>query len=329
MRKSAWNHDEQRALQGLSLLAQVIYLRAFRWRMDYTTGVTGGRGNTIKRPSLTEIAEFVPDHGSTRKKWRAGREEIRAAISELQRAGLIINNGSTRERGYVFHCPLANTDESFQNVNPQGTPNEPPSMNPTGESSNGADSRGGNPQGTPKELPSMNPHPSGIRYTDNSVERESSNLLRPRVDHQRGIRTPIPDDFAVTEQHVQFAGMHRLPNPHGSILKFIAHHQSKGTESANWDAAFHKWLITERGYEQARKAQDETYRTTGSQRRTASDRAEDFHDHLKELYAEAMDAEVVQQDAGEVWPQVDAELPDEGDPDAGPGGMGGGFDGFH
>ncbi|RDH91863.1 MAG: hypothetical protein DIZ77_06415 [endosymbiont of Seepiophila jonesi] len=79
------------------------------------------------------------------------------------------------------------------------------------------------------------------------------------------VRTLIPDDFAVIEQHVQFAGMHRLPDPHEHVLKFVTHQQSTKKQSADWNAEFRKWLVTERGYEKARKVNHEAHQSTHGQ----------------------------------------------------------------
>lgn len=86
---------------------------------------------------------------------------------------------------------------------------------------------------------------------DKSREEEISPDRSPRESEssgnaRAGFRTPIPADFQVTEQHRQYAGMHRLPNPDDCILAFVNHHQAKGTLSANWDAEFRKWLATQK-----------------------------------------------------------------------------------
>jgi hypothetical protein len=67
--------------------------------------------------------------------------------------------------------------------------------------------------------------------------------------------SPIPDDFSVTKQHADYARIHGLPDPHDCVLQFVAHHQAKGTLSADWDAEFRKWLANERVYRKTTRGQ--------------------------------------------------------------------------
>ena len=106
--RSQWNDAEDAALQGLTPEAQVIYLRGFRRYMDYATGVAGGHARKLSYRALAELIAVDPDWGSQRK--RADTPSlgiVRARVAELERAGLVVNHGSSRSRGLVFKLPLA------------------------------------------------------------------------------------------------------------------------------------------------------------------------------------------------------------------------------
>lgn len=142
MPRTAWNDDEQAALRGLSMLAQLIYLRVFRRRMDYRTGIAGGLGHRITATSIAEEVAFIPDPRSTKKPWVPTRGEIRAAIAELERprpidgdpewrVSLLIEAGSRLDIGYVKQLPLADRGASVQKMNnPRASQEQPADINP-------------------------------------------------------------------------------------------------------------------------------------------------------------------------------------------------------
>ena len=93
-----WNDDEDFALQGLSLEAQVIYLRGIR-RFADRNGVAG-RARRINRASLSEVCHFVPDACSRLKEARPTWAQVRRRLQELERAGLVKMLGDM-----VFYLP--------------------------------------------------------------------------------------------------------------------------------------------------------------------------------------------------------------------------------
>ncbi|NEV64715.1 hypothetical protein [Thiorhodococcus minor] len=143
MPRTSWNDDEQAALRGLSMLAQLIYLRVFRRRMDYRTGIAGGLHRRITATTIAEEVAFVPDPRSTKKRWAPSRGEIRAAIAELERArpcdddperlvSLLVDAGSGIEVGYIKRLPLADRGASVQNMsNPRTTREQPGQSRPS------------------------------------------------------------------------------------------------------------------------------------------------------------------------------------------------------
>lgn len=154
-----FNGGEEYGLQGLSLLAQVVYLRGIRPYMNYDTGIAGNpqRRQGVKTLSLAFLAavsEFLPDWGSKRKPCRPTHEQVRAALEELKRHGMIEDRGSSRMVGLVFLCANAHTNQFARNRNPAGT-GEEPRRNPAGTLEPSA------PQGTPPGgLPEIQGFPS-------------------------------------------------------------------------------------------------------------------------------------------------------------------------
>jgi hypothetical protein len=122
--ETKWNDQEDAALSGLSMLAQLIYLRVFRRHMDYATGMAG-LNYRIDYQAICDAAGFVPDPGSKEPRWRPTKGKVRAAIHELERilphlgreVPLLIEAGSNPHRGYLKRLPLASTDQSVQKGN--------------------------------------------------------------------------------------------------------------------------------------------------------------------------------------------------------------------
>ncbi len=118
------NEAESAALMGLSLLAKTLYVIGLRCFVDYATGVVGVR-RRISRQYLREVAEYVPDSGSTRKAWQPSNGEIRAALEELGRAG-VIARVPRYQRALVFSLPLVIRRHSVQKRSNRGTTDEEP-----------------------------------------------------------------------------------------------------------------------------------------------------------------------------------------------------------
>jgi hypothetical protein len=153
-----WNDNEDHALQGCSLLAQIIYLRGIRRHMNYQTGIAGNpKVRKLSLSGLADIARFEPDWGSRKPAWSASKEEVRAALEELKRSGLIQDSGSSLKDGLIFFLPLADANKSVQKRNPTGTPQEPHNSEPHEEMSNGAGSVDRNPTRNPTDEKPRNP----------------------------------------------------------------------------------------------------------------------------------------------------------------------------
>lgn len=95
-----WNDDEDAALQGLSLEAQIIYLRGIR-RFADKNGVAGIE-RRINRASLSEVCHFLPVRRSPRPESKPTWEQVRHRLNELENAGLIV-----QKPNLVFELPLS------------------------------------------------------------------------------------------------------------------------------------------------------------------------------------------------------------------------------
>jgi len=129
---TSWNDAEEDALHGLPWMAQLVYLRGLRRFMDYRTGVVGVvRG--VSRQSLTETVYVEHVQGRHTPKDTSDKA-VRAAIEALIRAGLIERTGDAKR--LIFKLPLADSDESVQNMRGRRGADEGPTRKGREESSN-------------------------------------------------------------------------------------------------------------------------------------------------------------------------------------------------
>jgi predicted transcriptional regulator len=96
----------------------------------------------------------------------------------------------------------------------------------------------------------------------NIVSEPYNNSLYPNslyVSANEEKLKPISENYCPSENlFIQIQNIPDCPDPSDPIelSKFIAHHQSKGSKSANWDAAYRYWLI--KGAEYNRKLKEKT-----------------------------------------------------------------------
>ena len=104
-----WNDDEDEALQGLPLRAQIIYLRGIRRFMNYETGIAGGQERRISLKGLAEVAEsYYNKRLSTPNK-----KEVIVSIEQLKQSGLIER---IPDKDYlIFFLKKATSHKSVQN----------------------------------------------------------------------------------------------------------------------------------------------------------------------------------------------------------------------
>jgi len=251
-----WNDEEDEKLQGLPHFAQLLYLRVLRRHMDYRTGIVG-RKRRISYQMIIEVMYVERARGSTVREEKVTVKKIRVALQQLISAGLIepVRKGDKFE-SMVFMLPVASIDASFSSdFDPAGEvcPNEEGQMK--GKRAGAREGQGENVV----FMRSERGYPQRGRANEGQARRgrppDLRNIhthTRARVDSLTCTTTPVPEDFAVSEQHVEYARAHRLPDPHDCVLAFVAHHQARGTLRENWDAEFRKWLANERVYRQGR-----------------------------------------------------------------------------
>lgn len=107
-----WNDAEDEALRRVTWMARLVYLQGIRRRMDYSTGIAGERW-VISYQQLSEVLDCT-EH-TTAPDPKATKRMLQRAFEALERAGLVrwIRAEGPR-RGIVFHCLLADRDQSVQ-----------------------------------------------------------------------------------------------------------------------------------------------------------------------------------------------------------------------
>lgn len=88
--------------------------------MDYATGVVG-LARVVNYQSLIEVCDHVADAGANRREERLTKHGARAAIDELERAGLIEKRRGADRWQLIFYLPLADRDRTVQKMNRRGT----------------------------------------------------------------------------------------------------------------------------------------------------------------------------------------------------------------
>ena len=108
-----WGDAEEKKLQGIPHLAQLVYLRCLRRFMDYKTGVVG-EARKISWLQMAETTEVIRDARSTERDYRATDKELRVAIEQLIRAELVVRlpkrNPANRFEEQRYRLPLAVLD---------------------------------------------------------------------------------------------------------------------------------------------------------------------------------------------------------------------------
>ena len=104
-----WNDDEDEALQGLPLRAQIIYLRGIRRFMNYENGIAGGQERRLSLKGLAEISESYYN----RKLSTPNKKEVIVSIEQLKQSGLIER---IPDKDYlIFFLQKATSHKSVQN----------------------------------------------------------------------------------------------------------------------------------------------------------------------------------------------------------------------
>lgn len=183
--RTQWNDAEDRALDYLPHLDQVIYLRGIRRRMDYATGVAGlSQDGPISYGWLSQLCEVRPRACSTMKPPpRPDKNALRSVFDRLEAAGLIRRVRDHGLKSLVFECLLADRGSSARNMSHPSATHEPPTeTNPQYSSIDAAFSNESHPSATQGDETMSHPiQGTGIRdISDNSEQIESDVALRAR-----------------------------------------------------------------------------------------------------------------------------------------------------
>jgi hypothetical protein len=81
---------------------------------------------------------------------------------------------------------------------------------------------------------------------DTDTDTDTDKYLKEKVEKEKSppkkLARQLPDDFCVTDKHVQKAIENDWPDPGGEIEKFTDYYASRGTKMLDWDRAFYGWL---------------------------------------------------------------------------------------
>lgn len=210
-----------------------LYFAGIRQYMDYETGIVGIK-RKISWLSLRETMRIEPQPGV--KECLPDRNRVRRGVRTLERIGLLKNKSNGKR--LIFECLLASRDNSAKSQ---------VDLNPTHHSEQIADpiKQASNPINTVRAKrktkqadPEADPHiPHQADPPPLSVNNKEKELLRSSKKKCR-----LPDDFAVTEQHVALARQNGWNDPHGEIDAFRDYHLARGNTFLDWDRAFYTWL---------------------------------------------------------------------------------------
>ena len=115
--------DELSALNGLSHMQQLCYLRGIRPYVDYQTGIVGIKRG-VSYQSLTEALYVEPHQGIT--SGSPSKDQVRRAVKGLERAGLL--QIESLEKRLVVRCILVSQGYSNQNKAATKPPREAVSL---------------------------------------------------------------------------------------------------------------------------------------------------------------------------------------------------------
>jgi hypothetical protein len=255
--------------------AQVLYMRVLRRRMDYATGVVG----ITARLSYQLIAEWMevrPPVKSTKPLVRMTKGEIRYALEQLERAGLILRmvDGSGDVLPLVFSMPLARTGLLRKKYEQQDEQHQKSiSATPKSDSHNtlvnslfSSINSNSSAAKMPVDKSIKNSQKTGMSNTKNQYEQQdeqhtsgmsclslsqTNNLLREASDSG----SLCPDDWLPGEATVSKLG-YEFGLPKGFIkrkaLELKIYWQEQGLTAMDWDRYFYgacKNKIAERDME--------------------------------------------------------------------------------
>jgi len=201
--------DESDRLVGLSLLAQVLYTR-LRERVNYETKIVGGDPRyPLRLGTLASLCAFNPDRGSRRPAWKPERAEMRAALGELKRAGMIERPLDAPRHDLVFRLLLADTNSRAQMRNDQGATKERPTGNDQAEAQRKAVSS----NGATGEQPGSNRGGATIIPCSKVPEEDIPNGISKRARDARPSKKRTAKKTSAKSEALDYSSWPSMPSP--------------------------------------------------------------------------------------------------------------------
>lgn len=192
---ASWNDAEDQALQGLPLLAQLLYLRGLRLAMDYATGMVGAPPYGVSWRTLAYQLYVEPARGRS-EYGQPTQKSLRFAVGLLARAGLVEVRSGDRE--LLFFLPLADRDDSAQTNRGRRRADVGQINRGTSEASHGEGSDAVLGQTWGRRGADQPGQDSGIRYPEEEDPPSPARERGGKTAKARGARlthTDLPEDW--------------------------------------------------------------------------------------------------------------------------------------
>lgn len=227
-----WNEDEDAALQGLSMEAQIIYLRGIR-RFADKNGVAGIE-RRINRASLSEVCHFMPQRRSPRPESRPTWDQVRHRLNELESSGLIV-----QKPNLVFLCPLSVQMKTACRRHVDATPMATPKTTRSEVlQHNGFDDVDDTEDGLKTPPPYMDVDATTSPITNH--HNISLSNARGKTAEVVTLKRGIPSDFKASPAVKSWCVHRGIGDPTPYLDHFINTCQANGYQYADHDAAFKK-----------------------------------------------------------------------------------------
>jgi hypothetical protein len=221
--------------------------------IDWETGWVGEKGVAPSRHTLIKAMQEKRVYGSNKEVLIVTEGVIRASIKRLEKAGfLVVHSVNTKDdKRLIFFMPKAIEDKSVSFTNNRGTTDsELPEEN--------IDFTGVYSMGTTGEQPTTNARyhieHNIYKSKDLYIGEENKAVKKKRKGRTPGVRTLVPEDFQVTQEHVDFARQFQTPDPHKQRMGFITYWQAQRKMRPDWNASFKNWLLKAKEIEEAKAA---------------------------------------------------------------------------
>lgn len=240
------NEREYKALLYLPPRAQVIYLMELRQCMSYATGVVGRPPREICLDGLRELLEVSAKYTANNKKQCANVRDVRTALDQLKRAGLIVRLKGARRNDVetlVFLLPLAAADKTVTNSHVRVTSG--PSRQGVADAitSGGAASEGdyvGVTSGQKRQK-------TGSHVTHLINHNKKGEGVDSFVDNSvRGGNLQVADNFKPCAKTLAGCAKMKCPEVNKTHIElFKVHHKTQKTLGSveDFQNLFYKWMI--------------------------------------------------------------------------------------